>query len=85
MHGTRLLSFLHSRSHVGIPQVRDMMKGLLRSCEDILLKQLASWMVFGVNFDPHLDWFVRGTGETDEGQQTGAFAQAARSRDKSKW
>ncbi|KAI9025593.1 gamma-tubulin complex component protein [Hyaloraphidium curvatum] len=82
MHGTRLLSFLHSRSHVGIPQVRDMMRVLLRRCEDVLLKQLSSWMVHGTNFDPHSDWFIKGQDEEVAGRGVGANT---RRRDKSKW
>lgn len=56
------------------------MQSLLSACEEVLLRQLGSWLIYGSNVDPHLDWFVRGTGDED-----GGLNQAARTKDTSKW
>eukprot|EP00798_Chlamydomonas_sp_ICE-L_P000175 gene175-1699_t len=48
----QLWSLLNSRAHCGIPLVESVMQRLLWHCNNVLYKQISSWMVHGVHLDP---------------------------------
>ncbi|XP_054819675.1 gamma-tubulin complex component 4 homolog isoform X1 [Prosopis cineraria] len=57
--GGQLLNLLHKRCHCGVPELQACIKRLLWHGHQVMYKQLASWMVYGILQDQHGEFFIR--------------------------
>ncbi|KAL2612318.1 hypothetical protein R1flu_024010 [Riccia fluitans] len=58
MKGGRLLNLLHAKCHCGIPQLQACMQRLLWHGHQVMYRQLAAWMVYGLLQDQHMEFFI---------------------------
>ncbi|GIL67009.1 hypothetical protein Vafri_20405 [Volvox africanus] len=54
-----LINTLHAGTRSGLPAVRQVMGRLLWHCNQVLMQQLAAWMMHGMLQDPHREFFIQ--------------------------
>ncbi|KAF5834637.1 Spc98 family-domain-containing protein [Dunaliella salina] len=59
MGGAQLLAVIQSAARCGVPIVQSCMQRLLWHCNQVLFKQLTSWMVHGKLLDPYNEFFIK--------------------------
>jgi len=77
-----LMVLLADRSRCGVPVVESCMTRLLWHCNQVLVNQVASWVVHGVLMDPHGEFFIQPSASAPPRQRrrtsdTGGAAAAA--------
>lgn len=58
LRGGRLLDLLHTKCHCGVPELQNCMQRLLWHAHQVMYKQLAAWMVYGLLQDQHEEFFI---------------------------
>ncbi|KAG6544059.1 hypothetical protein Mapa_014476 [Marchantia paleacea] len=58
LKGGRLLNLLHAKCHCGIPELQACMQRLLWHGHQVMYRQLAAWMVYGLLQDQHMEFFI---------------------------
>ncbi|GAX73958.1 hypothetical protein CEUSTIGMA_g1408.t1 [Chlamydomonas eustigma] len=66
--GCELIALLYCLSRCGAPILQSCMQRLLWHCNQVLLKQLSSWMVHGLLLDPYHESFIS-SGATSMGSE----------------
>ncbi|KAI5078166.1 hypothetical protein GOP47_0007990, partial [Adiantum capillus-veneris] len=56
--GGRLLNLLHTKCHCGVPELQTCMQRLLWHGHQVMYRQLAAWMVYGLLQDQHGEFFI---------------------------
>ncbi|MCO5567124.1 hypothetical protein L7F22_020810 [Adiantum nelumboides] len=56
--GGRLLNMLHTKCHCGVPELQTCMERLLWHGHQVMYRQLAAWMVYGLLQDQHGEFFI---------------------------
>ncbi|CAM6105636.1 unnamed protein product [Calypogeia fissa] len=69
LKGGCLLNLLHAKCHCGVPELQACMQRILWHGHQVMYRQLASWMVYGLLQDPHIEFFI--TRGQDGESQTG--------------
>ncbi|EFJ46835.1 gamma tubulin interacting protein [Volvox carteri f. nagariensis] len=72
-----LINSLHAGTRSGLPAVRQAMGRLLWHCNQVLMQQLAAWMMHGMLQDPHREFFIQPRALTAAQQQQQQQQQAA--------
>ncbi|KAH6559292.1 hypothetical protein KP509_1Z015200 [Ceratopteris richardii] len=57
--GGRLLDLLHTKCHTGVPELQACMQRLLWHGHQVMYRQLASWMVYGILHDKDEEFFIQ--------------------------
>ncbi|XP_057828040.2 gamma-tubulin complex component 4 [Cryptomeria japonica] len=58
VRGGRLLNLLHKKCHCGVPELQACMQRLLWHGHQVMYRQLAAWMVYGILQDQHEEFFI---------------------------
>lgn len=59
LDAAQLMHLLDRRTRCGIPAVQACAERLLWHCNGVMVKQLESWMVYGILIDPGNEFFIR--------------------------
>ncbi|OVA12707.1 Spc97/Spc98 [Macleaya cordata] len=59
IRGGQLLNLLHKRCHCGVPELQACIQRLLWHGHQVMYRQLASWMIYGIIQDQHGEFFIR--------------------------
>lgn len=59
LNAAQLMHLLDRRTRCGIPAVQACAERLLWHCNGVMVKQLESWMVYGILVDPGNEFFIR--------------------------
>eukprot|EP01018_Ginkgo_biloba_P006220 Gb_14684 [translate_table: standard] len=58
IRGGQLLNLLHKKCHCGVPDLQACMQRLLWHGHQVMYRQLAAWMVYGILQDQHGEFFI---------------------------
>jgi len=58
LSGCDVLELVHKATSCGIPDVKDAFKYILRSCHEVVYKQLTAWMLNGLLIDQFSECFI---------------------------
>lgn len=58
LKGGRLLDLLYTKCHCGVPELQMCMQRLLWHGHQVMYRQLAAWMVYGLLQDQHEEFFI---------------------------
>lgn len=76
VRGGRLLNLLHRKCHCGVPELQACMQRLLWHGHQVMYRQLAAWMVYGILQDQYGEFFIsrQHGGDMSDGSQQSDLA-----------